>query len=1200
MEPLEPAASPRTPPAHPGLFAAGLFYALLIAALIGRLAVPLPSIGLWAVAGLLSVWRLACALAPDRYSRPPFFQTRWNDAPVWVIFAVLVIIKLIGETYYSSLLSPTAPDVLKAGVKIYTVHSRYSVLLWAFPALLAIGGLGASPKPKTGQTAQFRPASIKIIILFFSLAWLTLYLMFPDMTTLARSAGIYLSDAWLVPALFIPGLFLIYLIAVHSYAGLTLWRGRLALGLRWLLFAALCAAVAGPYHRDVKNETSVVYLLDVSRSIPADVQSRALAFIADTATCRAPEDAAALLVFGGDVQTEQSLDVGFVQGSRLMTDITRCAPQATRIDVALDAARALFPEGGRKRIVLLTDGNQTTGDDPVERASRLNAASIALDIVPLEASIVREVIVDKMVLSADVLHAGEAFDVDVLVESFSACVIDVNLFNNGELIRREENIVFDAPPADSVAVRRVTFRNIRAPENESLMNFEATIDLRDSASDAIPDNNGAFAAALIGRNLDTLIMTSDKDAVRPLVAALVDEGNMKVDVRTTDSLPPAVDLLHNYDCIILANIDRYDLGAERDAALEVAVRDYGVGLAMIGGISSFGAGGYIGSAVERALPVTCDVKDNEVLSNGALVVILHTCEFMDGNVWAKKIAQVALEQLTAGDFYGVCYFGWNGGDSWLFKPLRCTDDNRTTMMAQIRNVTPGDMPAYEPTMRMAADELEALGTSASVRHIIIITDGDASPPSGATIQRLRDLNCTVTSIAINPHGGAEIATMKRVAEQTGGKYMLVNDPAKLPRIFAREARVVRRSLLYENPNGIPILLNKSRDNGMLAGIDQLPPVNGLVITSERELPSVRTMATIALEGNRVPLLAWRQYGLGQTVAFTSDASDRWASRWVSQWEGYSAFWAQIVRKLKRKTTRRNFSVELNPLPDSDDVNIVVSIRGDDASPDSKTAVNAHLRLPSGESMKLDFEQDGGRFVRKIKKDELGSYILGVQLVDSATQEMTQPTFRAFSHNASIEFKKLRANRPVLSAMAQRSAGQRKTPVELDTPPAEAGFFARDTEAFAAAKPLFWYCILVALILAPIDIFVRRVFLDVDRFVRKVSLAFWKRVPGQAERCAKIREELDTETQALDAARRSIGSVEGTNASAQRDALLEALEAVDPAAFEFDSASDAPSTAAPQPSSVNRQALQDAPTETHQRPDDDSFGRLLRAKRRTKK
>ena len=149
----------------------------------------------------------------------------------------------------------------------------------------------------------------------------------------------------------------------------------------------------------------------------------------------------------------------------------------------------------------------------------------------------------RSVLSADVLHAGEAFDVDVLVESYSACVVDVNLFNNGELIRREENVVLDAPPAESASIRRVTFRNIRAPENESLMNFEATVDLHDSASDAIPDNNSAYAAALIGRNLDTLIMTSDSEAMKPLVSALVDEGKMKVDVRTPAHLPPAVDLL---------------------------------------------------------------------------------------------------------------------------------------------------------------------------------------------------------------------------------------------------------------------------------------------------------------------------------------------------------------------------------------------------------------------------------------------------------------------------------------------------------------------------------------------------------------------------------------------------------------------------------------------------------------------------------
>ena len=416
------------PAAHPGLIAAALFYVLLTAALIGRLAAPVPSAGLWLMVAVLFSWRIATAFLPDRLQRPPLLCKRWDDAPAWIAFAILLLVKISGIGAGGLSPEPVVPDVLKLGARFYTVHTRFSVLLWIFPALLTLGGLGASQIPPPGASSRFRPVSKKALTAFFAFAWLTLFLIYPDILSLAARAGVAFSSAWILPAFFVPGLFVIYLITVYSVAGLTLWRGRLALGLRWLLFAALCAALAEPHHRDTRNELNVVYLLDVSRSIPADVQTRALTFINDTSLRRAPDDAAALVLFGGQAQTEQPLDAGFVQGARLATDIARCAPQETRIDLALDAARVLFPEGGRKRMVLLTDGNSTSGDDPVERVSRLARSGIAVDIVPLEAAIAREVIVDKMTLSADVLHAGEVFDIDVFIERFSACVVDVNLF----------------------------------------------------------------------------------------------------------------------------------------------------------------------------------------------------------------------------------------------------------------------------------------------------------------------------------------------------------------------------------------------------------------------------------------------------------------------------------------------------------------------------------------------------------------------------------------------------------------------------------------------------------------------------------------------------------------------------------------------------------------------------------------------------
>src|SRR5207244_4827568 len=58
-----------------------------------------------------------------------------------------------------------------------------------------------------------------------------------------------------------------------------------------------------------------------------------------------------------------------------------------------------------------------------------------------------------------------------------------------------------------------------------------------------------------------------------------------------------------------------------------------------------------------------------------------------------------------------------------------------------------------------------------------------------------------------------------------------------------------------------------------------------------------------------PLLAWWRYGLGMTVAFTSDAKSRWAAEWLS-WPGYSKFWAQVVRQAMRKSDAKGIFMQI--------------------------------------------------------------------------------------------------------------------------------------------------------------------------------------------------------------------------------------------------------------------------------------------------
>jgi hypothetical protein len=58
-----------------------------------------------------------------------------------------------------------------------------------------------------------------------------------------------------------------------------------------------------------------------------------------------------------------------------------------------------------------------------------------------------------------------------------------------------------------------------------------------------------------------------------------------------------------------------------------------------------------------------------------------------------------------------------------------------------------------------------------------------------------------------------------------------------------------------------------------------------------------------------PVLVWWRYGLGMTVAFTSDANSRWAAEWLT-WPSFGPFWAQVVRHAMRKSESKGVFVEV--------------------------------------------------------------------------------------------------------------------------------------------------------------------------------------------------------------------------------------------------------------------------------------------------
>ena len=102
-------------------------------------------------------------------------------------------------------------------------------------------------------------------------------------------------------------------------------------------------------------------------------------FIADALRHKAPDDLAGIIVFGRQPIVEIA-----------PSDLRRlppfhAAPDRTATDIAsaLRLAMGLFPDGFARRIVLLSDGNETDGDS-LAVAQVAKSEGIPIDVVPCQ------------------------------------------------------------------------------------------------------------------------------------------------------------------------------------------------------------------------------------------------------------------------------------------------------------------------------------------------------------------------------------------------------------------------------------------------------------------------------------------------------------------------------------------------------------------------------------------------------------------------------------------------------------------------------------------------------------------------------------------------------------------------------------------------------------------------------------------------
>lgn len=821
----------------------------------------------------------------------------------------------------------------------------------------------------------------------------------------------------------------------------SLGRGRkyTAMALRTVVLLGVVGGLAGTEIVKKSDRLAVFFLLDQSSSIPEELRLSSTQWVRNYCDeYLTSRDEAGVIVFGEDASVE--LNVGPTLGLREIRSYV--GGEQTDVAAAVRLAMAAFPQGYMRRMVVFSDGNETRGD-VVEEVKSARADGIAVDVVPLSTGGSQEVRI-REVSAPNQANTDEPFQLRIVVHAEQECSGTLHVYQRAggqrQMLRPQE---VQLQAGDNAFLLT---QELRHP---GFYEYEVTLD---SAADTIAANNEGRAFTTVQGEPVVLYVEGDAEHSTRLREALVSEG-LEVEQIEPAELPTSLAQLQNYDGLILSDVSSTRISTDQMRMLEAMVRDHGIGLAMIGGQEGFGAGGYLDTPVEKALPVYMDIKQRKILPRGALAVIMHTCEIQDGNVWAREIALAALNVLSSHDLMGALGYMYDRGDTWIFQ-LQPVDDKSMMRQAITTGSTRiGDMPSIQPTLEMAYKALK--NADAAAKRVVMISDGDPAMPTQGLINDFIDAQIPISTVCIAPHSGNDQSRLQHIAEKTGGQYYFVSNPRNLPQIFSKEAAVVKRGVFIEE-EFVPQVLH---DSELLYGVtaDNLPALQGYVVTMPKENA---TVPLVSHEGDPV-LCHWR-YGLGKSVAFTSDVTSRWAARWLG-WEGFNRFWAQTVRWMLREVSPTNFRVDTRLVDGRGHIRI-------DAVDEKGEFVNflrprGVVTTPDFARLEVDLTQTGpGIYEGTFPVGGTGVYMANLSYVGEDGSRGIIPTGLAVNYSREYEYNA--ANIPLLERMAG-SGGGRLLSGE-DNP------FVHDLVASATITPVWQYLLLLAACVLPVEIFVRRV------------------------------------------------------------------------------------------------------------------------------
>ena len=658
---------------------------------------------------------------------------------------------------------------------------------------------------------------------------------------------------------------------------LVLWRRVSIILLRSFTLLMVILLLSGITLQQMSTMATTLFLVDSSDSIRQ--KENGADFVREAIKSMGRNDEAGIINFGGDSSIELlSSKNPLFDGLQTQVDTT-----FTSMENALVSAQSIMPWDHQKRVILLTDGRENTGN-AILQVRQMKAKGYSVDVYPINSGFMNEVQLQELKIP-DSVHLNEQFEITVNVKSSINTSAVLRLYSD-RLLTAQKEVVLNRGENQFVFLDKAA--------NGGMVTYSVEV-LADE--DTVSHNNTLSSYTYV-KDIPEIMVIQDSDEAGKNIADILKE-DMNLTLLNPKQVPVEAAELLKYDAFILANVSADSLSDKFLSNLETVVSHQGKGLLVTGGDNSYGPGGYYKTTLEKLLPVNMDIKPKEEEPNLALMLVIDKSGSMSSGDYgiakmelAREAAIRSTEVLNQDDMIGVLAF--DDAYKWVVEPQNL--DDLQTIQDAIGSIRSGGGTQILPPLEAAYDAIQELDTK--LKHIILLTDGQAEKEGyEPLIDGLREKEITLSTVAVGR--SADSLLMRALAYGGKGRFYQTDEFTDIPKIFAKEVFLAGKKYLT-NRTFTPRAAGSS---DILKGIASVPQLDGYVTTTAKQT------ANVILESDEEdPVLASWQYGLGRTVAWTPDAQGIWTYDWMN-WEDSGRFWKNTVSWLVQQNMSQGYTVE---------------------------------------------------------------------------------------------------------------------------------------------------------------------------------------------------------------------------------------------------------------------------------------------------